>query len=95
MLPGETRLFLCHDYKAPGRDRFVWETTVGAQRSSNIHVHDGISEDEFVAMREARDATLGMPKLILPSIQVNIRGGHFPEPEANGSRYLKLPVDAL
>lgn len=95
MLPGETRLFLCHDYKAPRRDRFVWETTVGAQRSSNIHVHDGISEDEFVAMREARDATLGMPKLILPSIQVNIRGGHFPEPEANGSRYLKLPVDAL
>jgi glyoxylase-like metal-dependent hydrolase (beta-lactamase superfamily II) len=94
-LPGETRLFLCHDYKAPGRDVFVWETTVAAQRSGNVHVHDGISEDEFVAMREARDATLGMPKLILPSIQVNIRGGHFPEPEANGSRYLKLPVDAL
>ncbi len=94
-LPGETRLFLCHDYKAPGRDVFVWETTVATQRSGNVHVHDGISEDEFVAMREARDATLGMPKLILPSIQVNIRGGHFPEPEANGSRYLKLPVDAL
>jgi glyoxylase-like metal-dependent hydrolase (beta-lactamase superfamily II) len=94
-LPGETRLFLCHDYKAPGRDVFVWETTVAAQRGGNVHVHDGISEDEFVAMREARDATLGMPKLILPSIQVNIRGGHFPEPEANGSRYLKLPVDAL
>ena len=94
-LPGETRLFLCHDYKAPGRDVFAWETTVAAQRSGNVHVHDGVSEDEFVAMREARDATLGMPKLILPSIQVNIRGGHFPEPEANGSRYLKLPVDAL
>ena len=94
-LPGETRLFLCHDYKAPGRDVFVWETSVSAQRTSNVHVHDGVSEDEFVAMREARDATLGMPKLILPSIQVNIRGGHFPEPEANGSRYLKLPVDAL
>lgn len=94
-LPGETRLFLCHDYKAPGRDVFAWETSVSAQRTSNIHVHDGVSEDEFVAMREARDATLGMPKLILPSIQVNIRGGHFPEPEANGSRYLKLPVDAL
>ncbi|HMU22741.1 MAG TPA: MBL fold metallo-hydrolase, partial [Sphingorhabdus sp.] len=94
-LPGETRLFLCHDYKAPGRDVFAWETTVAAQRSGNVHVHDGVSEDEFVAMREARDATLGMPKLILPSIQVNIRGGHFPEPEANGTRYLKLPVDAL
>ena len=94
-LPGETRLFLCHDYKAPGRDVFAWETSVSAQRTSNIHVHDGVTEDEFVAMREARDATLGMPKLILPSIQVNIRGGHFPEPEANGSRYLKLPVDAL
>lgn len=94
-LPGDTRLFLCHDYKAPGRDDFVWETSVSAQRTSNVHVHDGVSEVEFVAMREARDATLGMPKLILPSIQVNIRGGHFPEPEANGSRYLKLPVDAL
>jgi glyoxylase-like metal-dependent hydrolase (beta-lactamase superfamily II) len=94
-LPGETRLFMCHDYKAPGRDAFVWETSVSAQRTSNVHVHDGVSEDEFVAMRETRDATLGMPKLILPSIQVNIRGGHFPEPEANGSRYLKLPVDAL
>lgn len=94
-LPDETRLFLCHDYKAPGRDVFAWETTVAAQRGGNLHVHDGISEDEFVTMREARDATLGMPKLILPSIQVNIRGGHFPEPEANGSRYLKLPVDAL
>lgn len=94
-LPGQTRLFLCHDYKAPGRDVFAWETSVSAQRESNVHVHDGVSEDEFVAMREARDATLGMPKLILPSIQVNIRGGHFPEPEANGSRYLKLPVDAL
>lgn len=94
-LPGDTRLFLCHDYKAPGRDVFVWETSVSAQRTSNVHVHDGVSEVEFVAMREARDATLGMPKLILPSIQVNIRAGHFPEPEANGSRYLKLPVDAL
>jgi glyoxylase-like metal-dependent hydrolase (beta-lactamase superfamily II) len=94
-LPGETRLFLCHDYKAPCREVFAWETSVSAQRTSNVHVHDGVCEDEFVAMREARDATLGMPKLILPSIQVNIRGGHFPEPEANGSRYLKLPVDAL
>ena len=94
-LPGETRLFLCHDYKAPKRDTFVWETTIAAQRQDNVHVHDGIGEDEFVRMREARDATLDMPRLILPSIQVNIRGGHFPEPEANGTRYLKIPVDAL
>lgn len=94
-LPGEARLFLCHDYKAPKRDTFVWETTIAAQRQDNVHVHDGIGEDEFVRMREARDATLDMPRLILPSIQVNIRGGHFPEPEANGTRYLKIPVDAL
>ena len=94
-LPGEARLFLCHDYKAPKRDTFVWETTIAAQRQDNVHVHDGIGEDEFVRMREARDATLDMPRLILTSIQVNIRGGHFPEPEANGTRYLKIPVDAL
>jgi glyoxylase-like metal-dependent hydrolase (beta-lactamase superfamily II) len=94
-LPPEARLFLCHDYKAVGRDRFVWETTVGAERSGNVHVHEGVDEDDFVAMRDARDATLGMPKLILPSIQVNMRGGHLPEPESNGSRYLKIPLDAL
>ena len=94
-LPPETRLFLCHDYKAVGRDRFVWETTVGAERSGNVHVHEGVDEDDFVAMRDARDATLGMPKLILPSIQVNMRGGHLPEPESNGGRYLKIPLDAL
>lgn len=94
-LPGETRLFLCHDYKAPGRDQFVWETTVGAERSGNVHVHDGIGEDAFVAMRTERDATLGMPKLILPSVQVNMRAGHLPPPEANGTRYLKLPLDTL
>ena len=94
-LPGETRLFLCHDYKAPGRDRFVWETTVGAERSGNVHVHDGVGEDAFVAMRTERDATLGMPKLILPSVQVNMRAGHLPQPEANGTRYLKLPLDTL
>jgi len=94
-LPAETRLFLCHDYKAPGRDRFVWETTVGAERFGNVHVHDGIGEDAFVAMRTERDATLGMPKLILPSVQVNMRAGHLPQPEANGTRYLKLPLDAL
>jgi glyoxylase-like metal-dependent hydrolase (beta-lactamase superfamily II) len=94
-LPDETRLFLCHDYKAPGRDRFMWETTVGAERISNVHVHDGVGEDEFVAMRVQRDATLSMPKLILPSVQVNMRAGHLPTPEENGRRYLKLPLDAL
>ena len=94
-LPDETRLFLCHDYKAPGRDQYVWESTVGAERTGNVHVHEGVGEDAFVAMRNARDATLSMPKLILPSIQVNMRGGRLPEPEANGARYLKLPLDAL
>jgi hypothetical protein len=94
-LPNETRVFLCHDYKAPNRDSFVWETTIGAEHTGNVHVHDGVSEDEFVAMRTARDATLGMPRLILPSIQVNMRAGHLPEPEANGTRYLKLPLDTL
>lgn len=94
-LPRATRLYMCHDYKAPGRDQFAWETTVEKQRDSNVHVHDGVSEDEFVAMRESRDKTLGMPKLILPSIQVNIRAGHLPEPEENGVRYLKLPLDLL
>ena len=94
-LPGETRLFLCHDYKAPGRDSFAWETTIAAERTANVHVHEGVDEDQFVAMREARDQTLSMPRLILPSIQVNMRAGHFPEPEANGTRYLKLPLDTL
>ena len=94
-LPAEARLFLCHDYKAVGRDKFVWETTVGAERTGNVHVHEGVGEDDFVAMRDARDATLGMPRLILPSIQVNMRGGNLPAPEANGRRYLKIPLDAL
>jgi len=94
-LPAHSRLFHCHDYKAAGRDTFAWETTVGAQRAGNVHVHDGVSEDDFVAMRDARDATLSMPKLILPSIQVNMRGGHLPEPESNGTRYLKIPLDVL
>ena len=94
-LPDETRVFLCHDYKAPNRTEFVWETTIGSERTGNVHVHDGVSEEDFVAMRIARDATLGMPRLILPSIQINIRGGHFPEPEDNGTRYLKLPLDTL
>ena len=94
-LPDETRLFLCHDYKAPGREEFVWETTIGAEKSSNVHVREGVGEDDFVTMRMLRDATLGMPKLILPSIQVNMRGGHLPEPEKNGTRYLKIPLDVL
>ena len=94
-LRDQTRLFLCHDYKAPGREHFVWETTVGAQRERNVHVHPGVTEDAFVAMREARDATLGMPRLILPSIQINMRAGHLPEPEDNGTRYLKLPLNRL
>ena len=94
-LPDRTRLFHCHDYKAAGRDAFAWESTVGAQRVGNVHVHEGVSEDDFVAMRDARDATLPMPKLILPSIQVNMRGGRLPEPEANGTRYLKLPLNVL
>lgn len=94
-LPDETRLFLCHDYKAPGRDDYVWETTVGAERTGNVHVREGVDEDAFVKMRTERDATLSMPKLILPSVQVNMRGGRLPEPEENGTRYLKLPLDVL
>ncbi|WP_419252703.1 MBL fold metallo-hydrolase [Caulobacter sp. ErkDOM-YI] len=94
-LPDETRVFLCHDYKAPGRDAFAWETTIGAQRRENVHVHEGVSQAEFVALREARDRTLDMPRLILPSVQVNMRGGHLPEPEANGVRYLKIPLNAV
>ncbi len=94
-LPEQTRVFLCHDYKAPGREEFVWETTIGAQRAGNVHAHDGIEEEQFVAMRNARDETLGMPRLILPSIQINMRAGHMPEPEENGTRYLKLPLNSL
>jgi glyoxylase-like metal-dependent hydrolase (beta-lactamase superfamily II) len=92
-LPRETRVFLCHDYKAPGRDRFAWETTVGEQLDRNVHIGGGISEDDYVAMREARDKTLCMPKLLYPAIQVNIRGGKFPPPDPNGKRYLKLPLE--
>ncbi len=93
-LPPDTRLFMCHDYPPKGRD-VAWETTVAAQRAGNIHVRDGVGEDEFVAMRTARDATLGMPTLILPSVQVNIRAGELPPKEGNGIAYLKIPVDAL
>lgn len=95
LLPDETRVFLCHDYKAPNRDHFVWETTMLAQRTANVHLHEGVTEAEFVEMRTQRDATLDMPRLILPSIQVNMRGGHMPPPEDNGLSYLKLPVNAL
>lgn len=91
-LPGETRLFMCHDYKAPGREDYAWETTVAEQRLHSVHVSEGVSEDEFVAMRIARDATLSAPKLLLPSIQVNMRAGRFPPAEANGVRYLMIPV---
>jgi glyoxylase-like metal-dependent hydrolase (beta-lactamase superfamily II) len=91
-LPAQTRLFTCHDYKAPGRDSYAWETTVEAQRLHNVHIRDGISEQEFVAMRTARDAKLSAPRLLLPSIQVNIRAGNFPPAEANGVRYLTIPV---
>ena len=94
-LPPETRIFLCHDYKTPGRDYFSWETSVAAERRDNIHVHNGISEDDFVEMRSERDKQLDMPVLILPSVQVNMRGGDMPPPEDNGVSYLKIPVDAL
>lgn len=93
-LPNETRLFMCHDY-APGGREIKWETSVAEQRTSNIHVRDGVSEDEFVAMRSARDATLGMPRLIIPSIQVNIRAGQLPPAEETGQRFLKVPVNGL
>ena len=93
-LPPETRLFMCHDYPPAGRE-VQWETTVADQRARNIHVHDGVSEADFVAMRTQRDATLEMPVLILPSVQVNIRAGEMPPPEANGVTYLKIPVNAL
>ncbi len=92
-LPPETRLFMCHDYKPEGRDHYVWETTVAEERARNVHVHDGVDEDSFVAMREKRDATLAAPVLLLPSIQVNIRAGHVPPAEDNGKRYLKIPLN--
>ncbi|URL57106.1 MBL fold metallo-hydrolase [Luteibacter flocculans] len=94
-LPDATRVFLCHDYKAPGRDDYAWETTILAERTGNVHVREGIDADTFVRMREARDATLPMPRLLLPSVQVNMRAGNLPEPEGNGVRYLKLPLDLL
>ena len=92
-LPEQTRLFLCHDYKAPGRELFQHETSVAEQRKTNVHVHDGISEEEFVKMRTERDATLGMPRLIIPSVQVNMRAGELPPAEDDGQVYLKVPIN--
>jgi glyoxylase-like metal-dependent hydrolase (beta-lactamase superfamily II) len=91
-LPPQTRLFMCHDYKAPGRDDYAWETTVGEERARNVHIHDGVSEDDFVAMRTARDAKLAAPQLLLPAIQVNIRAGNLPPQDIDGVHYLKVPV---
>ncbi len=91
-LPPATRLFMCHDYKAPGRDDYAWETTVREQRARSVHVNDRVTEDEFVALRTSRDATLATPKLLLPAIQVNIRAGRFPEAQSNGVHYLVIPV---
>jgi glyoxylase-like metal-dependent hydrolase (beta-lactamase superfamily II) len=94
-LPDATRLFMCHDYLTPTREHHLWETTVHEQRKHNVHVHDGIDEHEFVKLRSARDATLAVPVLILPSVQINMRAGHKPPPEANGIAYLKIPLDTL
>jgi glyoxylase-like metal-dependent hydrolase (beta-lactamase superfamily II) len=94
-LPDDTRVFMCHDYKAPGREEYLYETTIAAERAHNVHIHEGIDEEQFVAMRQARDATLNMPVLILPSVQINMRAGELPPAEANGSRYLKIPLDVL
>jgi glyoxylase-like metal-dependent hydrolase (beta-lactamase superfamily II) len=94
-LPPQTTLWMCHDYLAPGRKDYAWKTTVAAERSGNVHIHDGVLEDAFVTMRRARDKTLAMPVLILPSVQVNIRAGHMPPPDGDGNVYLKIPVDRL
>ncbi|MBI1401291.1 MBL fold metallo-hydrolase [Hyphomonas sp.] len=94
-LPPETRIFVGHDYLPAGRDHFLWETTVAEERARNVHIHDGVSEDDFVALRDARDRTLAAPRLILPSLQVNIRAGALPPAEADGQVYLKLPVNRL
>ncbi|WP_091828207.1 MULTISPECIES: MBL fold metallo-hydrolase [Marinobacterium] len=92
-LPDATRLFMCHDYKAPGRDEYAYETTVAEERAHNVHVHEGINEADFVRMRTERDASLDMPRLILPSVQVNMRAGKMPPAESNGQVYLKVPID--
>jgi glyoxylase-like metal-dependent hydrolase (beta-lactamase superfamily II) len=94
-LPGDTRLFICHDYLTPTRNAHRWQTTVLEQRQQNVHIHDGIDEPTFVTMRQRRDATLAMPRLLLPSVQVNLRAGQLPPAEANGVRYLKIPLDVF
>jgi glyoxylase-like metal-dependent hydrolase (beta-lactamase superfamily II) len=94
-LPPETRLFVCHDYLPPGRTQYRWETTVAEQKAHNIQIHEGVSEDAFAEIRNKRDATLRMPALIIPSVQVNMRAGHLPPPEDNGVTYLKLPINIL
>ena len=94
-LPEQTRIFVGHDYKAPGRDQFAWESTVGTQKAANVHIGAGRAREDFVAIREARDATLAMPRLIVPSLQVNMRAGHMPEPEENGLSYIKVPINGL
>ena len=91
-LPPETKLWMCHDYKAAGRDHYAWESDVASQRANNVHIHDGVTEADFVAMRQTRDKGLAPPVLLLPSVQVNMRAGHFPPAEADGKRYLKIPV---
>jgi len=94
-LPEETRIFVGHDYKAPGRDEFAWETTVGEQKALNVHIGAGRPLEDFVTMRTTRDASLGMPRLILPSLQTNMRAGNMPEPDDNGKRYFKVPINQL
>ncbi|HBC56456.1 MAG TPA: MBL fold metallo-hydrolase [Gammaproteobacteria bacterium] len=94
-LPDETKLYLCHDYKPKNRDQFCWQTTIAKQKQLNIHVHAGVTEEEFVNMRHERDKSLDLPELIIPSIQVNMRGGNLPSPEENGQRYLKIPIDVF
>jgi glyoxylase-like metal-dependent hydrolase (beta-lactamase superfamily II) len=94
-LPDQARMFLCHDYKAPGRDAYEWETSVGEQRRTNVHAREGVGEEDFVAMRNARDENLAMPKLMLPSVQVNMRAGQLPPAEDNGVSYLKIPLNLL
>ena len=94
-LPDDTRVFVCHDYKAPGRETFAWESTVGDQKRRNVHIGEGRSLDEFVALRQARDASLPMPRLIIPSLQINMRAGHMPDADSNGATYLKVPINVL
>ncbi len=94
-LPDDTRVFVCHDYKAPGRETFAWESTVGDQKRRNVHIGAGRSMEDFVALRQARDASLAMPRLIIPSLQINMRAGHMPAPATNGKTYLKVPINEL